>query len=237
LTNKSNSAIITALVRTKGSTMKPTYNTRVALATAVSAFEINGHLIYKDPTRVEDRTLVPNRQIIRETLDSEAVVNQQQRDAADEIVVYLQQAEIMQTLTKGTADSFLVQINKLLANETVKANELGLLAWAPKLMRDYQAKDRVREISSQYETKSRYVGREREKITVDFTMIDKRYFKETNSWLVYGCDSDGNLMSYWANRADKVCETGKIQGRVKSHRQDSYRSNAKVTFLNFVKVL
>mgnify|MGYP003351162628 CR=1 FL=1 len=94
----------------------------------------------------------------------------------------------------------------------------------------------MREISSRYEHVSDYVGRIGEKITIDFTMIDRRYIRDTDSYAVYGY-SGNNLIFYWANKLDKVCEVGRIQGRVKSHRKDEYRGNARVTTLNYVKVL
>lgn len=217
--------------------MKQTYPTILALAAAISALETNKFLIYKDPTTVGDETRVPNRQIMRELLDSGAVVTEQHIKTAEETVVYLQQVEIMQTLTTGHANSFLKRIVELVSNETVKSNELGLMAWTPKLERDLRTRDTVREISAQYESHSKYVGKIKDKIVVDFTMIDKRYFKDTDSWSVYGYDSDNNLISYWANKEEKICDSGRIQGRVKNHAQDRYRNNAKVTALNFVKVL
>jgi len=56
-------------------------------------------------------------------------------------------------------------------------------------------------------------------------------------WAVYGADNDNNLIFYWAKTLDKVCETGQISGRIKDHREDEYRGNARVTVLNYVRVL
>ena len=56
-------------------------------------------------------------------------------------------------------------------------------------------------------------------------------------YVVYGYDNNNNLIQYWAKNLDKVCEVGQIAGRIKLHREDEYHSNARVTVINYVKIV
>jgi hypothetical protein len=209
------------------------------LATAVAAYEHNENTIVRNPTTIGNKGYVSNRQLISDYLEGRGgpfVVNDIHRKQADGIVQYLEQTVIMQSL-KSTPDRFLAQISTILANKEVSIKDVGIVAWAPKLVDDYQKKDRVREVSARYEHHSRYVGHPRDKVTIDFTLIEKRYVPSFDSYAVYGVDNHGNLLFYWAKSLDKVCEVGKISGRIKDHKLDEYRGNARVTVLNYVKVV
>lgn len=218
--------------------MKKKFSTVEALACAISAFEHNGNKIIRDVVLEGEKEMIPNRRLIEDYFDKhfKIIVNDFHRKQADGIITYLQQTVIMQSL-KGTPDRFLAQITELITQQEITARDFGILAWAPKLADDYQKKDNVREISARYEHSSRYVGRIGDKIETGFTLIDKRYIKTMDCWAVYGCDDNGNCIFYWAKNLDKVCEVGKIAGRIKSHNEDEYRGKARVTTLNYVKVL
>jgi len=216
--------------------MKQQFSTLDALATAVAAYSYTEKRIVR--VKLSDGKL-PNRQLITDYLLGRGgpfVVNDFHQKEADGIVNYLQQTVIMQSL-KGTPDRFLAQITELVTQQDVLEKDLGILAWAPKLADDYQKRDHVREISARYEHSSRYVGRVGDKIETGFTLLDKRYIKTMDCYAVYGYDDNGNCLFYWAKTLDKVCEVGRIKGRVKAHNEDEYRNKTCVTTLNYVKVI
>lgn len=221
--------------------MKPTYPVIDVLAIAVAAFEFNNQRVERNPITVNGRGLYPNRQLIKDYFEGDREhikgINDFNRKQAEGIIEYLQQVVIIRTLSTAKVDSFLGEITALLANQEIKSSEFGLIAWAPKLADDYQRKDHVKQLSAHYEKNSNYIGKPGDKITTAFTLIEKRYLKKFDCWSVYGYDANDNLISYLASELDKVCEVGTISGRVKMHRADSYRNNAKVTTLNYVKVL
>jgi hypothetical protein len=209
------------------------------LATAVAAYEHNNKSIIRNPVTIEGIGYVSNRQLISESvqgLGAPFVVNDFHRKQAEGIVIYLEQTVIMQSL-RGTPDRFLSQVTEIINRKDGNIKEFGIIAWAPHLVDQYQQKEHVREVGARYERTSRYTGRIGETITATFTLIEKRYVQSTDCWAVYGVTEHDNLVFYWAKNLDKVCEAGRIQGRVKSHREESYRNNAKVTVLNYVKVL
>jgi hypothetical protein len=219
--------------------MKQKFPTIQVLTAAIVAYHYNNSTIIRNIMMHENGyEVLPNRQLILDAVEgrpSNLRINEHYLKQAEGIVTYLQQAVIMQSL-KGTPDRFLAQITELITNQEVLAKDIGILAWAPKLADDYQKRDHVREISARYEHQSRYIGRVGEKIELEFTMIEKRYIQSMDCYAVYGYSQD-NLVFYWAKNLDKVCEVGKITGRIKSHKEDEYRSNARVTTLNYVKVL
>jgi hypothetical protein len=220
--------------------MKQKFPTLEVLAVAVSAYQHNNARVERHGVVPDTQNIVPNRQLISEYLQGNrsnlVTVSDHDRKQAEDIVQYLQQTGVMQTLV-NRGDRFLAQINELLLKPTVTSKDFGLLAWAPKLSDDYQKKDQVREISARYEYVSRYIGQIGDKIQTNFTLIDSRYIQSMNCHAVYGNDDQGNLIFYWAKDEKKIVTSGRIHGRVKSHKQDSYRGNARVTTFNYVKVL
>jgi hypothetical protein len=218
------------------------YPTLDVLATAVAAYKYNNDSIVRVPITLNGVGYVSNRQLITDDVignGSPFIVNDEHRKQADDIVQYLEQTVVMQSLRAGSGapDRFLGQVAEILAHKETNIKEFGIIAWAPHLVDQYQRKDRIREVSLRYEVHSRYVGHVRDKITTDFTLIEKRYVKSMDCWAVYGHDANDNLLFYWAKNLDKVCEVGRIEARIKDHKEDEYRNDAKVTVLNYVKVL
>lgn len=214
------------------------FPTLQVLATAIAAYEHNNNSIVRNPGVENGVEFLSNRQLIDNAVQGAGapfVVNDIHVKQAEGIISYLEQTVIMQSL-KGTPDRFLAQIGAILANKETTDKEFGIVAWAPHLADQYQKKDHVREVSARYEYRSRYIGRVSDKVEIDFTMIDKRYIKSMDCFAVYGYSQD-NLVFYWAKNLDKVCEVGRIQGRIKEHKEDEYRNRARVTVLNYVKVL
>lgn len=221
--------------------MKQKFPTLEVLAIAIAAFAHNQDRVERDAVSTADgHTIVPNRLLIAEYLEGNRtnlkIVSDHDRKHAEGIMQYLQQTSIIQTLV-SRGDRFLVQINELLSQPSVTVKEFGLIAWAPKLASDYQKKDHVREVSARFEYNSHYIGKVGDKIITEFTLIDSRYIKTMDCYAVYGHDAQGNLLFYWAREQKKIVQAGQIHGRVKAHNRDSYRGDACVTTLNYVKVL
>lgn len=215
------------------------YPSMLVLASAIAAYELNKRSVIRNPITTAKQLQLSNRQLITDSLEGNSIpfiVNDFHVKEAEGIVQYLQQTVIMQSL-RGTPDKFLSHISEIINNKEISAKDFGIVAWAPKLADDYQKKDHVREISARYEYRSNYVGRVGDKIELAFTLIEKRYIKSMDCWAVYGVNEQDNLIFYWARTLDKVCEVGRIHGRIKNHKEDEYKNKARITVLNYVKVL
>lgn len=211
------------------------------VAAAISAYEQNNEQIVRDDCLHQGIELHSNRELMSKYLDGNHSYSEEATNAhyaqAEDVIAYLQQVAILQTLAKGNTTNFLAKIVELLVNDTVLRTSIGLIAWAPKVAADFRKKDGVREISSLHEHTSCHIGSIGSTIAVDFTLIEQRFIKSLKSWSVLGYTTDGNLIFYWARRADAICKQGQIKGRVRSHVVDAYRNKAKVTSLNYVKIL
>lgn len=218
--------------------MSQKYPVRVALGAAIQAFDVNQFFVQRDYSRdsTGEILITPNRVLMLDYLKQDTVSDEQLTKAED-IVIFLQQTCIMQTLANGKSDQFLSNMVELLTNETVTHRDFGLLAWAPKLARDLQKRADAREVSAMFERTSNYVGCVGERVDINFTAIDSRYHTNMNCYAVYGHDNNHNLIFYWANDINKVVTNGFINGRVKSHYVDDLRNKARITALNYVKVV
>lgn len=224
-----------------GPKMSEKYSTLDVLALAVYAYEVNYNRVERNHiVRGKDELETEPNRVIMERLSKDNGVSgfADYLEKAQEIRVYLEQTNLVQTLTNGSPNNFLNKIVELLAvEESIDKRDFGIIAWAPKLFSDLQKKDRVRENVAQFENTSRFVGKVGDRVFIDFTLIEDHYLKNHNCYLVTGHDQDGNLISYWASTSDKVIKSGKIQGRVKLHKVDERRGRAKVTTLNYVKAV
>jgi hypothetical protein len=219
--------------------MKRQFATKDILSVAISAFNLNNQRIERDSYKSEGTEVISNRQLIKEYTDGVKRLQTAVDGSADqveELVSFLQQSELVQTLT-GKTDNFLHQINELLAKEEITEREFGLIAWAPKLFTDLRKKQEAKMVSSHYERTSRYIGKPGDKIIINFTEIESRYVQSMNCYAVYGVDEVGNLVFYWAGTKEKIVRTGRIQGRVKKHAPDNYHGDARVTTINYVKAV
>ena len=216
-------------------TMKQTYQTPEVLAVAVAAYEFTNKRIVRAKIAGGSE---PNRRLIADYVEGRGApftVKPEHHTQAQELQQYIDHCVVIQSLC-GTPDSFLAKISQLLSNKDITNFEFGILAWAPHVADQYRKKDAVKEISAHYEHTSHYIGKVGDKLEIDFTLIERKYIRNMDCYAVYGF-SGNNLVFYWAKNLDKVCEVGRIHGRVKSHSKDEYHNDARVTTLNYVKVL
>lgn len=206
---------------------------------AIAAYEYNKKTILRASFKMNGKDHHANRLLIENYLEdreSPFTVKESHDERAAECVRYLQHTLMLKTLTEPRGNNFLSSVVGLLSKEEIFAKDLGILSWAPKLMDQCQEQDQVREISARFERSSGYLGKPKEKITVNFNLIERRYVPNMNCYAVYGYSDCGNLVFYWARSLDRVIEKGQLEARVKEHKTDSYHNNARVTFLNYVKV-
>lgn len=222
--------------------MKENFETIDVVAAAVAALEVNNQRVERYNSHEDNADsvkVVANRRLMEEflTAGTGLAVTEDHRKRAEEVVEYLQQTSMLRTLTGQNEDQFLNNINSYLAKPDLRVKDFGFVAWAPKVYNDYKNKDSIREVSALYERTSRYVGAVGKATQIDFKLIEQRYRPSIGCWLVFGVTSDGNLVKYWANNPKKIVESGKLSVRVKSQKVDDRCGNARVTVLNYVKVI
>jgi hypothetical protein len=217
------------------------YQTRDAVAAAIYAFDTNGSVIKENTFRKDADSptglceVFTNKSIISQCMANPEPLQDIHYTRADDVITYIQQAVVMQTLTKGSVNDFVSKMHDVLNQPEITARDFAYIAWAPKLAVDYENSQRVKNTMSLYESTSRFVGNVGNKITVNFTLINSRHHQDHNSYAVVGHDDNGNIIMYWANREDKVIRSGKLTGKVKAHQTGANRN--KRTILNYVKIV
>ena len=221
-------------------------NTIDALAVAIFAFQQNEQKVVKEIRQWPDASIKqwPNKNYLVSTFTKVSsdnfaypqpvTITNELREQAENLKLHIEQSMTMAMLTKGQVNPFLQSIYLGILNDEVHTSTFGLLVWVPKVMLDNQRSDATREISSTYERNSKFVGKEGDRITVNFTLIEKRYIRNVDTWAAYGHDEHGNLISFLTKKEHLVA-SGQIKGRIKGHEESRYRNNAKITKLNHVK--
>lgn len=210
------------------------------VAVAMLAYTRNGN-VNRIKTCINGHELYPNYQLIKDHLLGNTSqlgdITTQQLEQASADIAYLQQVALMQTLKNNIPTKFIAKIVALISADTIWIGNAGIIAWMPKLVANLTAINHWRELSTRFESTSKFIGNKSDKVTVNFTLINKRYIKSKNCWSVYGHSEHGDLIFYWTCVEDKICSGGKLSGRVKLHLCDSRYNNAKVTHFNYVRIL
>ena len=218
--------------------MKNFVNPREALAVAILAFRTNGNRVVKDTTdkQYANKSYLQAYFFPLKTSHKQLTVEMTAEllEAADDVKVIIEHAVTMEVLTKGYVPNFLNTINELLKDSTMNINHAGIMVWAPKLAQDIQRSQGIKEVSASYEHTSKFIGKVGDKIEFDFTLIEKRYVRQVDTWSAYGYNEQGNLVQF-LSKHEELCATGRIRARIKSHDKNRYHNNANVTVLNFVK--
>jgi hypothetical protein len=212
-------------------------NTIDALALAIHALDVNTKVVKEN----DGSGLIPNTVYIRDYfgLNTEpatptVLISSDLREQAETVHTWFKHSITMSLLTGGNVNDFQKTVAELVAEDTVSPARFGVLIWAPKLYRDQLARDEVKETVMHIGYRSNWIGKEKQSVAINFTLLEKRWHREYNTWTAFGHDEHNNLVRFMTSHENR-CATGKIQGRVKQHRNEYYYGGAKITILNFVK--
>ena len=218
--------------------MKNFVDPRQALAVAVLAFRANGNRVVKDTTDTQyaNKSYLQSYFFPLKTTHKQLTVEMTAGllEAADDVKLIIDHAVTMEVLTKGYVPAFLNSIHELLKEDAMNINHAGIMVWAPKLAQDIQRSQGIKEVSATYEHTSKFIGKVGDRIEFDFTLIEKRYVRQIDTWSAYGYNEQGNLVQF-LSKHEALCATGRIRARIKSHDKNRYHNNANVTVVNFVK--
>lgn len=210
---------------------KLTFNTIEVLALAIAAFRLAGNKIVRGDGKIPgNKDFVVN--YIVNGVKFDGCDQEELRIEAEELKAALTQQVILNTLTSRNANPFLASVVTALALDNVKSRDIGLVIWAPKLLADQNKNEHDRMNLLGLGISSQHIGQIGNKIEIDFTLSSQKYLKNYNLFVHTGHDQHGNLVNFF--NKSKI-DSGKISGRVKAHKKDSYISDACVTVLNYVK--
>ena len=216
-----------------------------AVAAAVAAFHAQGDKIEKYdvtavPARVYSDYTAPavtavkaNKTLALEFLEK-GLVTQAHRDEAEVVIQHIQGQVTMSLLSGKKVSEFVKSLAVELEKEEIPEYKLGLLVYAPNVHHTAQVKEAITEQTTELLYTSQALGPVDAKVTVNFTLIEKRFVQNFGCYSAFGKDDAGNLVSF-LTKHEELCESGKRVGKVKKAGADSWHNNAVVTSLNYVK--
>jgi len=218
-------------------------STRELAALAFAAQRVNGTLHKYDTVFDSDtgdtRQVTPNKTLMHNSFvpgaeGAKLAVVQEDQDLAEAALAAVQADCTMRVLSGGKLSDFISSLNTLLQQETANQRDCGLMAFLPnvyaRMLEDHAKKETTAVLS----TTSEYLGAIGDKVTVDFTFVDKRYLQQYNCWSVFGHDADNNCVSFLTQH-ESLAKSCRIQGKIKRLEENRFRGGAKTTTLNYVK--
>jgi hypothetical protein len=153
------------------------------------------------------------------------------RDMAETVMSYVQQQTTINALTGAKVSAFVAEVVAIADAPEISERNFGRIVWLPKLYADMVAKDDVKQDLAHYTVTSKYVGKIKDKMEIDFTPLTVKYSRDYNCYRHLGHDGHGNLIGFLS----KAQHTGRIKGNIKRHATSTYHGNAKITYLNYVQ--
>ena len=211
-------------------------------ALAFAAQRVNGTLL-RDSTRWNESTqtlenVTPNKTLIRDTVkgDIKLVVTDQDRVSAQEAIDAITQDCTMQILKGRRVGDFMQSMAALLEKETDTDASAGIMAFLPQMHEQLKQRQEREEKVQGIAYTSEYLGKVGDKVIVEITVLTTRFLQQYNCYSVTGHDAHGNMVNFLTGKQDCTVN-GRYQGKIKRTEQSQYQNNAKVTQLNFVKLL
>ncbi len=230
-----------------GTAAKPqvTYPLVDVVAAACVAFHAQGDKIEKYdvsavPERIYDDFTQPACAEVKSnktravTVLEAGSITQADRDEAAEVIQHIQGQVTMGLLSGKKISDFVKELAKALEEESVPSFKVGLLVYAPNVYHTAKVKEVITEQTTELLYTSKPLGPVDAKVTVNFTLIEKRYVQNFGCYSAYGKDDAGNLVSF-LTKHEHLCESGKRVGKVKKAAADDWHNGAVVTSLNYVK--
>jgi L-amino acid N-acyltransferase YncA len=211
-------------------------------ALSFAAQRYNGGLL-KDTTRWNENTqtlenIIPNKTLIRDTVkgDPKLVVTDEDRAQAEIAIDAITQDFTMQVLKGRKVSDFVQSLATLLEKDTDTDVSAGIVAFLPQMYEQLkQRQDREEKVQG-FAYTSEYLGQLGAKVTVELTVLTTKYLQQYNCYSVTGHDAQGNMVNFLTGKQDCTV-SGRYTGKIKRIEQSPYHNNAKVTQLNFVKLL
>ena len=213
-------------------------NTLQFVSASVAAYRHNGNKVYRELTdqiQHTNKTLILS--LMGEATPALLSITDDDKAHAKVIIDDILQRHTMSLLTGKKMPDFTMQVLNCIKEETTSPRLIGYITWVPSLFDKLQAADAKDHQLSVHTYSSKYLGKLKDKIELDFVAIEERFSTQYNCWRYTGHDTKGNLIGFF--RKEKLSGTGmpiRIKGNVKAH-ETSKSTKGNTTYLNYVKEL
>ena len=199
------------------------------MTAAVAAYRINNKRIFRN----DSKKGLSNQNIINSILNGDVASTDSDRVQAEEIIANLVQRHTMATLSGKDLTQFAITCITFLDQDTVHKRYIGVVAWAPKVYEDLIKADQLKHEFTVLSYGSKYLGRVKERVTVNFTTISVRYNTYFQAWRYTGHDNNGNLVAFLTG-TELSSTNVQIAARIRATEVSNY-TGGKTTILNQVR--
>jgi hypothetical protein len=215
---------------------KFTVKTIDAIVAAILAYRVNGNAVLRFDN---EHKKVDNKTLIGEFFESTITIPEDEftalKEEAELIKLQLEQRLTLNAITGARTSEFLQNVIDTISKDSVDSRNFGIVAWVPKLHNDILSTDDARSQLVRFGASSRFIGQPGNKVTLTFTSITVKYLKDYNSFVHQGHDEHGNLIKFFNKNLIEGTKT--ISARIKANSIDERIGAARVTALNYVKVI
>lgn len=224
---------------------KKEYSVQEALAVAFAAYRINGFEYNKNLRRFEEETnptLFPNKDLVKyhfangahwvpkDFVDFESTA--EDYDAVNDALTHFKSYTFK--VLAGQLKPFQQDALKAISGDTVKSQQLGLVAYIPELVSRELKENAFKKLLRTEYHNSEHIGKEKDVLEGNIKILQRTYSRkwESNNYIA---DYMGNIVSFM--KAD-VFEEGSrynVKAKVKSHGRNRL-FDVNETRLNYVKV-
>lgn len=171
----------------------------------------------------------PCRESILSTLEKNNELPVELAEKAIQTITYGVEMDI---LRGRKVSSFVKSLYDELVNGIPKS--YGVLAKVPNVYEQFKKKNQIAELAFS----SKFVGTVGDKLQTSLSVITSRKINWDGGSFIsnLAADDDGNLYSF-ISKAIMLETQYKVKAKIKGHKEDSYNNMAKVTVLNYLKVL
>jgi len=177
-----------------------------------------------------------NREVMIGLLAYYPEIVREKVEDAEKMIASLQLDFMFKALTDD-AEGYEGGLLKVIAHETVKIEEYGVIAYAPFYYENYEKELEFKERVS----KSKHIGKKDDKLRLAVENVSARYIRNDNytGWTVTAVTGDGDLVSFFTSKEELTKQDGyyAINAKVKDHQKDWKYKEFNETRLNYVSII
>lgn len=203
------------------------------VSAACAAYRTNSNAIVTEL----GKSHVPNRELIKSYFNDNKhglEVREEDRVHAESIIDQVQHQATMAALTGVGVTDYSSIVRDLITHPVVPTNRIGVVQWLPRYCADFVQAQDVRQQLGVLSYSSKYLGKPKDHVEIDFVTITKRYNTIYQAWRYTGHDNHGNLVGFLSKLSYNK-PTFKIKGRIKRTVVSKFAEGGKTTFLAKVK--
>ena len=203
------------------------FNTRDVFAAACAAQRVNGEYLKQGEHDDEgELKRVANKYLTRDFVEGKFDIRDEDREEAENVIRHFQ-GLTFKILKGKILSEFATKALECANSETVSTYELAMISSLPSCY----LRDKIRrDVDARLRDTNGHVGQVGDAVQLTIEVLRCNYSQQWSTWFITGITTDNKSVFFSFKRLVATGSTMNIQGKVKSHCEDTVR-----TQLNYVK--